>query len=231
MTDGKSSKNETAARFEAAVFDLDGTLLNTLDDLADCVNDVLVEAGLPTHPNASYKDMVGKGALNLMAVASGRDIQDPSVVLLHERFSDAYRDCWHQKTRPYAGIPEALRLLAESGIPMAVLSNKYDATTRLMVRHFFPDLSFAAIIGQRPGVPDKPDPTSALEVSARMGVAPDRIVYIGDSGTDMLTARHAGMYPVGVLWGFRDRVELSAAGSAVLIGRPDEIPGLFFSTW
>jgi phosphoglycolate phosphatase len=219
---------DSASLFQAVVFDLDGTLLDTLDDLADCVNAVLTENGLPVHPNASYKNMVGKGAQNLLAVASGRDILDASVTRMQERFSMAYADGWRNKTRPYEGIAQVLRQLADRGVPMAVLSNKYDGMTRLMAAHFFAGIPFAAVIGQRPGVPDKPDPASALEISARMGVDPDKTVYFGDSGTDMLTARNAGMYPVGVLWGFRDAAELAEAGAAAIISHPGDIPALIF---
>lgn len=217
---------------QAAVFDLDGTLLDTLDDLADCINETLTRFGYPSHPVDAYRLMVGTGARRLVEIAAGRDA-DPSSVSegkvdrMLDHFSGLYSARWHCKTKPYDGVCTMLDTLSEAGIVLAVLSNKADPFTRDMVRWFFPHVPFASVIGQRPGVPVKPDPASALETAHRIGCDPGRTAYIGDSGSDMTTALRAGMVPVGVLWGFRDRTELQDAGAGLLVSRPSELAACF----
>ncbi len=216
----------------AVIFDLDGTLLDTLRDLAYCVNETLAWFGFPTHPVEDYKQMVGTGARRLIEISSGRDA-DPSSVSAEQvdgmlaRFSAAYSDRWNRETCPYDGVPEMLRALTVAGVPLAVLSNKADPMTRRMVAHFFPGVPFASVIGQRPGIPNKPDPASALEIAGQIGLDPSMMAYVGDSGSDMTTAHRAGMMAVGVLWGFRDREELETAGAVSLFESPAELVGLF----
>ena len=218
--------------FDAAIFDLDGTLLDTLEDLADSMNGTLSSFGYPIHPDEAYKHMVGNGWRRLVEVAAGQAdgpsrLAEEEVTRMLADFSSRYYSAWNCKTRPYKGIPDMLQMLAGEGIPVAVLSNKADPMTNLVVANYFPGIRFAAVIGQRPHIPTKPNPASALEIAAMLGVAPPRIVYLGDSGVDMATATNAGMYAAGVLWGFRDREELLEAGAKVLLDKPEDIPALF----
>jgi phosphoglycolate phosphatase len=218
--------------YDAAVFDLDGTLLDTLEDLADSMNGTLSSFGYPVHPDEAYKIMVGNGWRRLVEVAVGSAcspsaLSEELVTKMLADFSDRYYRAWNNKTRPYPGISDMLDRLSADGIPVAVLSNKADAMTKLVVAHYFPGIRFAAVYGQRPCVPAKPDPSSALEISGLLGVAPSRTVYLGDSGVDMATATNAGMYAAGVLWGFRGREELQEAGARVLLDKPEDIFALF----
>ena len=214
--------------FDAAIFDLDGTLLDTLSDLADSMNETLSKFGYPLHPDEAYKLMVGNGARRLVeAAVAPASLSDEQVTDILADYSQRYLRAWNRKTRPYAGIEDMLQKLSAAGIPVAVLSNKADAVTNLSVAHFFPGIRFAAVIGLRPHMPTKPDPASALEIAGLLDVSPSRIVYVGDSGVDMTTATRAGMYAAGVLWGFRGLEELQEAGARILLDKPEEIPGLF----
>ena len=211
--------------FCAVLFDLDGTLLDTLEDLADSTNAALSAAGLPAHPVDAYRYYVGDGVENLVrrsvpdAVASDA----ATVAKVRDRMREEYARRWSVKTRPYAGVAELLDELERRAVPMAVLSNKPDDFVGEMVQHYFPRWHFAAAVGARPGVPRKPDPTAALEVASRLARPTSAFLYLGDTNTDMQTARAAGMYPVGALWGFRPESELREAGAARLIARPAEL--------
>ena len=206
---------------QAVLFDLDGTLLDTLEDLADSVNAVLRRLGFPEHPAEAYKYFVGQGFPVLAERALPPGERSPARIAECVAQAKAeYGRRWSRLTRPYPGIPPLLDELAGRGVRLAILSNKPHEFTVEMVRHFLPRWRFEAVLGGRAGVPAKPDPTTSLEVCARLGLPPARVAYVGDSGTDMQTARRAGMYAVGVLWGFREREELLADGAQVLIERP-----------
>jgi len=213
------------ARKKAVLFDLDGTLLDTVEDLADCMNTAVAEEGLPTTPVPEHCFMIGDGVLNytLRALPAGLH-QDAELI---ERVQDRYRHLcsqrWANKTRPYEGVVEMLDELARRGIPMAVLSNKPDGATRQAVGHFLPGLPFKVVRGAVDGVPLKPDPSAALAIAGEMGTPPEEFAYLGDTSTDMRTALAAGMFAVGALWGFRPRSELHAAGAQALIERPAEL--------
>jgi phosphoglycolate phosphatase len=211
-------------RFKAVIFDLDGTLLDTIEDLADSMNSVLAAEGFPVHPVESYKYFVGTGVRNLVAKALPENYRDDATV---ERCVAAMRReyglRWSNKTRPYEGIPELLDGLKESGVKMAVLSNKPDEFTRLITGKLLARWEFDVVFGERPMVPRKPNPAAALEIAAILGLNSGEILYLGDSGTDMQTARAAGMYAAGVLWGFRKADELLAAGAQSLISRPADL--------
>ena len=211
-------------RFKAVLFDLDGTLLDTLGDLANSMNGVLERRGFPRHEKELYKHFVGDGMEVLVRRAlpeSHREEQLVQACLLAMRKEYSVR--WRETTRPYAGIPELLDALRRRRLRMAILSNKPDDFTREMVAALLAPWCFDAVVGARPEVPKKPDPAMALAIARDVAVPPARILYLGDSGTDMRTAVSAGMFPVGALWGFRDAAELEANGAEVLISRPMEL--------
>ncbi len=207
----------------AFLFDLDGTLLDSLEDLARVVNEALVGRGCPAHPVEAYRFFVGNGMRVLVRRAAPLEFPDSEIPALAKAVETRYAEVWHVRTRPYPGTVEVLQGLAGQGVPLGVLSNKPDAFTRRMVDHFFPGVEFFAVRGQRPEVPAKPDPTAALELAGLAGVPPERIRFVGDSRVDMETAVNAGMIPVGVVWGFRPREELLKFGASRLVERAEEL--------
>jgi len=211
----------------AVLFDLDGTLLNTLDDLADSCNIVLQEMGLPTHATDAYRYFVGDGVeiLARRVLPEGRR-SDGDVAAFVPRMRTVYAARETLKTRPYPGVPEMLDELTRRGLPLAVLSNKPDEATRSVVGKLLGIEHFALIRGALPGVPKKPDPAAAIGIATELGIPPASFLYLGDTGTDMRTATGAGMYPVGALWGFRDRRELVDGGAAVVIEAPRGVVGV-----
>jgi len=211
-------------KYKAVIFDLDGTLLNTLEDLADSMNTVLDNFGFPIHPIESYKLFVGKGLRNLVLKTLPEEkISESLVGTCLDAFRKKYAVQWGEKTHPYKDIPELLDKLTAEKIKLAILSNKADEFTQLIVAKFLSQWNFEAVFGERPSVPRKPDPAAALEIAVKLGLKPDECLYIGDSGTDMETANAAGMYAVGALWGFRKADELLAAGAKKLIQKPAEL--------
>ncbi len=215
-------------KYRAVIFDLDGTLLDTLDDLADAANRVLADAGLPVHPRNAYRYFVGNGLPMLIRRILPQDRRgDEEVGRLSLAFREDYGQNWHVKTKLYAGVAAMLTGLRERGVVLAVLSNKPDDFTRICVRRFLGGWRFEVVLGQRSGVPKKPDPAGALEIAGLLDLPPAEILYLGDSDTDMKTARAAGMFPVGAAWGFRTAEELRASGAAELAGRPEELLGFF----
>lgn len=205
----------------AVLFDLDGTLADSLADLASAVNWALAQLGCPTHPVDSYRLKVGDGARQLCARALPADRQDlieETLRLMRDRYSE---HCF-ELTRLYEGIPELVSALAER-YKLAVLSNKPDHFTKRMIAHYFNPSPFSVVRGQLPDVPLKPDPTAALQIARELVVPPAQWLYLGDTNTDMRTARAAGMHPVGVLWGFRDREELVESGAEHIVAKPEEV--------
>jgi len=204
-------------RFKAVIFDLDGTLLNTLEDLADSMNCVLERNRLPEHNLAAYRYFVGDGIEMLVRralpfeVASENDFQR----FVREMKSE-YASRWLLKTRPYPGVPEMLAAFAAAGIAMAVLSNKPDDASNEIVKSLLPNIDFRIVLGATPERPKKPDPSAALEIASRLGISPEDFLFMGDTSIDMQTACAAGMFPVGALWGFRPAEELIASGAKVL---------------
>ena len=198
---------------ELVIFDLDGTLLNTIGDLAVSCNAVLAVRGLPQHSYEEYCHFVGNGILRLVERALPEVLRTPeNVALVH--------------TKPYDGIPDVVAALARRGVRMAVASNKFQAGTEKLVGLFFPEGCFSPVFGQRPDVPLKPDPAVVEEILAATGVARERVLYVGDSGVDMQTAAAAGLRSVGVTWGFRERAELEACNPWRIIDRPEELLAL-----
>lgn len=206
------------------IFDLDGTLLNTIDDLGTACNHALECNGFPIHDISSYPFMVGNGVRRLIerALPEGARNHDTVERLLVD-FKRFYDEHDHDLTFPYPGITELLTLLTQRGIKVAVASNKYLAAVERLIRHYFPDIAFAAIEGQRDGVPVKPDPSVIFEVLATSPTPKADVLYVGDSGVDMETARRACVGSVGVTWGFRPVSELRAAYADIIVNSPEEI--------
>lgn len=213
--------------YQAVLFDLDGTLLNTLADLGNATNRVLAARGFPTHPLDAYRYFVGDGARILVTRAlppANRDEQTIQDCL--DGFRADYDQNWQVATQPYDGIAEMLDALTARGLKLAVLTNKPHEFTQRCVEELLPRWTFEAVLGQREGFPRKPDPAGALEIANRLQIPPANFLYLGDTAVDMQTARAAGMFPVGVLWGFRPAEELQASGAQMLIERPGEVVGL-----
>lgn len=217
---------------KGAIFDLDGTLLDTLDDLAATGNYVLEKFGFSPLPIDGFRYYVGSGMRNMLRMAlvasqqrsKKNDIIDEGLVLnMTESAVSYYMDNWHNHTRLYVGVDKMLSGLAARGIPFAVCSNKGDAFVKKTVRHFFPDLPFIDTIGQSDDNPLKPDPAGALRLAGMMGLKPQDVVFIGDTKIDMQTADRAGMFSVGVSWGFRSKDELLAHGARLIVNEPEEL--------
>ena len=213
-------------KFPAIIFDLDGTLLNTLDDIVFSMNAALKKLGAPTHQPGDYRGFVGQG-LEMLAVLvlpenrRAATIVRQCVVAMRE----VYARRWAHATKPYTGVTEMLSSLRQAGVRCAVFSNKAHDFTVTMVEHFFGAGTFEMVLGAGTFAP-KPDPEGALHIAAAMGTAPHDFLYVGDSDIDMKTAARAGMYSVGVTWGFRSKRELLANGAKILINEPKEIIAL-----
>ena len=192
-----------------AIFDLDGTLLNTIADLATATNQALDACGFPTHPIEAYPFFVGNGINKLFERALPAEARtEENVLRIRAHFLPYYDEHNADLSRPYPGIPQLLENLQAAGIQVAVASNKYHRATEKLIRHYFPTIRFAAILGQREGVPIKPHPQIVEDILALVPVSKEEVIYIGDSGVDMQTAHNAGVESIGVTWGFRPREEL-----------------------
>lgn len=206
---------------QAILFDLDGTLLDTLIDIADSMNIALERFGFPVHPLDAYRYFVGDSVRSMVErslPAVNRDEQ--TIEKCRVALSEEYNRRWANNTKPYPGIPELLGELEKQKIPKAILSNKPDEFTKPMVKRLLPDFSFDMVLGVSQTVRRKPDPTAALQIAKQLGIPPAKFLYLGDTNTDMQTAVAAGMYPVGALWGFRDAKELIENGAKILVERP-----------
>ena len=210
--------------YRAVLLDLDGTLLDTLEDISNAANRVLATQGFPTHPLDIYRKLIGEGAARLITRVLPKEKRDADTVqTCLEAYLDDYGQNWNVKTKPYVGIPEMLDALVARGLKLAVLSNKPDEFTQKCVRELLPNWTFDAVIGTSDRIPSKPSPVGALEIAGRLSISPEGFLYLGDTGVDMRTAIAAQMFAVGVLWGFRDREELQREGARFLIERPLEI--------
>ena len=213
-----------------AIFDLDGTLLNTIEDLGYAANHALQAHGYPTHSIASYPFFVGNGVRRLIERVLPEDARTEATIdRLLITFKEYYNDHNTDYTKPYEGIPELLILLSSRGVAIAVASNKYQAATEKLISHFFPTLSFIAVEGQKEGVPVKPDPSIVFEILAKAKTPKADTIYIGDSGVDMETARRACVDSVGVTWGFRPEKELVENHADTIVNSPGDIEKLVFS--
>jgi phosphoglycolate phosphatase len=207
--------------FEAVIFDLDGTLIDTIDDIGDAVNRVLSNRNFPTHANSAYRKFVGDGSRALIERALPDKYRNDEIIdACHKEYIEDYSHNYKIKTNTYVGIPQLLDALTENGLRLAVLSNKPDAITRNCVKTFLSTWHFDAVLGQRDSVPRKPNPQGALETAKIMSIPPSHFLYLGDTAIDMKTAVSAGMFPVGVLWGFRPLTELKENGACAVIDEP-----------
>lgn len=208
---------------KAVMFDLDGTLLNSLEDLANAANRTLAANGHPIHALSDYRYFVGSGAAKLIerALPSGHRTAMEIEKCLGQFLAD-YDQNWKVHTQPYPGISIMLDQLVDRRVRLAVLSNKPHAFTLRCVTQLLSAWSFDVVLGQRKQVPAKPDPAGALEAAEIMSLPPNAFVYMGDSAIDMQTAAAAGMFPVGVLWGFRPHRELEEGGAKAVIETPAE---------
>jgi phosphoglycolate phosphatase len=211
--------------YKAAMFDLDGTLMDTIADLTDAMNVALAACGFPMCSVAQCKYFVGDGVRNFVIRALPKDKRgdDEAIAKVSAIYRNAYAKCWAVKTRPYLGIPELLDGLTRRGLKMVVFSNKPDDFAKLMVAKLLPRWRFEEVVGAIEGKPQKPDPQVPLELAGKLGVPPAGFLYVGDTNTDMKTANAAGMFAVGALWGFRTAEELRANGAKVLIAHPTDL--------
>ncbi|MDL2234416.1 HAD-IA family hydrolase [Ruminococcaceae bacterium OttesenSCG-928-L11] len=206
-----------------AIFDLDGTLLDTIADLADACNYALEQHGLPVHPVEPYCYFVGNGVYKLIERTVPENRRDEETLAQVKADFDAYYSLHaRDKTRPYPGIPEMLRALHDAGVKIGVLSNKPDGYAKELVRDYFDDL-VDVTFGQREGVPIKPDPTAVHEIEALLGVKGGSGFYIGDTATDMETGKAAKLYTIGVLWGFRTKEELESVNPEAIIHKAEDL--------
>lgn len=194
---------------QLVIFDLDGTLLNTIADLGSATNYALQKAGFPTHPAQAYPRFVGNGVRKLMERVLPESSRNPETIdALLKDFKEYYNEHLTDQTVPYPGIPELLHDLTAKGIRVAVASNKYQAATSQLILHFFPDIPWVAIEGQKEGFPTKPDPSVVFEILSISPTPKAQVLYVGDSGVDMETARRACVDSCGVTWGLRPLDEL-----------------------
>ncbi len=210
--------------FKAILFDLDGTLLNTLEDLGNAANHVLKKKGFPIHTIDDYRFFVGDGITTLMKRALPEDKRSEEIIrLCIQAYREEYSRNWKVKTVPYDGITEMLDALTSRHLKMAVLSNKPDEFTKQCVNEFFSRWTFDAVLGQRSSLPIKPDPLGAIEIALCLNVSPANFIYLGDTAIDMKTATASGMFPVGATWGFRSEKELQENGARALLKTPLEV--------
>jgi phosphoglycolate phosphatase len=216
--------------FSAIIFDLDGTLLDTLTDIAVSANRVLQSLGYPQHELDLYREFVGAGVRVLFGRALPEGSADEATVTrCAELFQGEYGRHWNVATRPYDGVAALLDLVTDRGVKMAVLSNKPDTFTRQCVEHYLAAWPFDPVLGQREGIPRKPDPGGVHEILDLLHIPADGCLYLGDSDIDMQTATAAGVYPVGATWGFRTAEELVRSGARRLIDHPLELVELLDS--
>jgi phosphoglycolate phosphatase len=209
---------------KAVIFDLDGTLLDSINDIATCSNLVLQHAGHPTHPVARYKVLVGDGLHNLArkVLPPGHN-HDVDIAAFIDVYRGLYQTKWNETSNIYDGIVDLLNTLMQRDIALGVLSNKRHDFTQLCVSTFFPVISFKAVCGERAGIPIKPHPQAALSMATQLGIPPQEIAFVGDSEIDIETGRRASMVSVGVTWGFRPRELLVESGADVIIDHPREL--------
>jgi len=207
----------------AVFFDLDGTLLDSVQDLAEATNAALRAFHLPEHPVHAYKYFVGDGFEMLVQRAAPEHTDPILQQRVMQQAKEIYRQNWAHTSKPYEGILAMLKELQSRKIPLAVLSNKPHEFTLLTMQHFFPSIRFTRIQGSPPGLRAKPDPALALAMLKELGLAAQRVLFMGDTSVDMMTAVNAGMIPVGVLWGFRMEEELRRHGARLILHNAAEL--------
>ena len=208
--------------YRCVIFDLDGTVLNTLDGLADAGNYALSQMRLPTHPTESYRYYVGNGIPKLIERMLPKNADEATFSKAYEAFRSYYNIHMNDKTVPYPGIPELLRTLKEKGVKLALVSNKAHGFAAEMIERYFPK-TFDVVFGSVEGFPKKPDPYWVLRALKTLAVKPEEAFYVGDSGVDMQTAHRAELIACGVSWGFRDREELKENGADIICDDPEKL--------
>lgn len=209
------------------IFDLDGTLVDSLDGIAASLNRALAGMGLPTHPLSVVRGFIGNGARVLVERAIPESSSESLIQSLELAFKEDYEATWPEGTAPYDGVFDLLAELQARGYPLAVLSNKPHSFTVTIVSRIFPEIQFTTVLGQRAGIFHKPDPAGAFEIARSFGIAPVDCTVIGDSIPDLETAHNAGMKSVAVLWGFHDQDRLVAANPGQIVETPAELLALF----
>ncbi len=209
---------------ELVIFDLDGTLINSIKDLGAATNFALQKNGYPVHPLEAYPMYVGNGVNKLIERALPEDFRNKeNVELLKKDFKEYYDSHNTDYTVAYEGMPELLKELQDKGIKLAVASNKYQAATTKLVKHYYPEIDFVDICGQKEDIPIKPDPSIVFGILATAGIKKQDVLYVGDSGVDMETARRACVDSVGVTWGFRSAKELRDFNAGTIVDTPSQI--------
>jgi len=216
---------------KAIIFDLDGTLIDSIQDIADAMNSSLAELGYPAHPVEAYKGFVGDGLHELTKrVLPAKHQSAKDVEALAKKFWDHYDIAWYLHTKIYPGVLYLIQLAVARKVKLAILSNKAHYFTKKMIRHFFRGAMirhtknpFGIYSGEEEGKPVKPDPTMALELAARMKVKPEQVAFIGDSAVDIQTAKNAGMIAIGAAWGYRSIDELKEAGADLIFESPTDL--------
>ena len=214
---------------KAVIFDLDGTLLDTLNDLATSGNEVLENRGQPTHPVEAYKTFIGDGMTNLVQrifPADQRPAEGPETDAVLQEYRAAYGRHWQDTTTLFPGVAELLNELKQQGVPIGVLSNKAHDFTLKCVTAFLDQWQWDIVLGARETVPKKPDPAGAIEAAQQMNTKPENCFFVGDSDVDILTGLNANMQAIGVEWGFRSVKELKASGAHEVIAKPNDLLGL-----
>jgi len=211
-------------KYKAIIFDLDGTLLNTLTDIANSMNTVLKNHNFPTYKVDEYRYFVGDGAAMLVSRVLPDEKRDEKIIKnLLQEFRDEYHRNWNVTSKPYDGVSEMLDELTAQNIKLTILSNKPHDFTKLCVKKLLPNWNFEIVLGLRKDVSRKPTPDGAVQISEYLNISATHFLFAGDTAGDMKTAVSAGMYPIGVLWGFRTKKELLNNGARALIKRPEEI--------
>jgi phosphoglycolate phosphatase len=210
-------------KYKGIIFDLDGTLVNSLEDISDAMNTVLTGLNYPTHTYDTYQYFIGSGLRNLVSKAlPASNNSDEQIEICFDCMINEYREVCTIKTKPYEGIIELLDLLTSQNIKLAVFSNKADELTKKIASEIFPDY-FNAAVGLSTEALKKPNPFEALAIAEKWNSKPEEILFVGDSDIDMQTAVNANMFPVGVTWGYRTEAELRASGAKVTINHPSDL--------
>ena len=206
-----------------AIFDLDGTLLDSLKDIAASCNYALQDKGMPVHTSEEYLGFIGDGVYKLSERALPAEHRDQDTILeIKKLFDTYYQENYDIYTKPFDGILSMLEQLIDHNVHLAVLSNKGDTFVKQIVEEFFPQV-FDIVLGQREGIPTKPDPVAVHEIMDQLQIKPEDAVYIGDSNVDIFTGKNAGIETIGVTWGYRSTEELAAAGADHLVRSPKKI--------